>query len=142
MKQMFQDRVDAADAKYPGYAGAWQELYDILLSLGGNDVVHHLDADPHLIPLLKEGSIEDGTVTLVEGPPSSCHSNSAWLWVGGFADCIVTGYALDTDGLWRQHSWCIANDEESILETVSIREQYFGIRLYDEDAEIFADDQL
>jgi hypothetical protein len=49
---------------------------------------------------------------------------------------IVTGYALSSDGLWRQHSWAMAGDG-GVVETTEERLLYFGYELTAAEAEIF-----
>ncbi len=39
---------------------------------------------------------------------------------------IATGYALDADGLWRQHSW-VMDKKGRVIETTVRRVAYCGI---------------
>jgi len=54
---------------------------------------------------------------------SACHDNSAALVKSGKADCMITGFALSPDGLWRHHSWCMDADG-IVIETTKSRLVY------------------
>ena len=53
---------------------------------------------------------------------------------------MMTGYALSADGIWRQHSWLVAFDNEDypyIVETTEERISYYGFAMTYEECEIF-----
>ena len=56
---------------------------------------------------------------------SDCHGNAATLFRAG-KGMIATGYALDEDGLWRQHSW-VVDSKRRVIETTVRRKAYYGI---------------
>lgn len=73
----------------------------------------------------------------IDGKISACHQNSAEVFLENVDIYrIATGYALSSDGLWRQHSWVVeATSSESdydtpsdwnIIETTEVRDEYFG----------------
>jgi hypothetical protein len=101
-----------------------------------------LREEPDLQLLLERGAICDYPVALIDGEARDCHSNAAQYWHEHRQTCaIVTGYALSDDGLWRQHTWLLETTRERlhsrILETTTIRRQYFGVVLFDDEAENF-----
>jgi hypothetical protein len=65
-----------------------------------------------------------------------CHENVACLWdqrkKRGKLKGIATGDALNEDGMWRWHSWCLTATH--ILETTDRHARYFGIPMNAEDA--------
>lgn len=64
---------------------------------------------------------------------SECHRNAAVLWERNIHDTtLYTGYCLDDDGLWRQHSWVAKCGR--LIETTSKRKKYYGIVLKDQSA--------
>ena len=52
----------------------------------------------------------------------------------------VYGYALSGDGLWREHSWLLA--DKAVVETTESRLLYHGFVRTDDEAVIFALGQL
>lgn len=118
-------------ASHPKY----KALEEKLLSLGGEFVALELDSD--LDALLKKGRVIDLPIQKVRGAVSRCHSNTAKLWDknkdSGFQ--IWTGWVLDDDTIWRQHSWGVMGGK--IIETTEKREVYFGVELSDEQAREF-----
>jgi hypothetical protein len=74
---------------------------------------------------------------LVGGASNRCHDNACLLW-GVRQDALVlaTGYCLDEDGLWRQHSWCIdvSGPKPAVVETTGRRLLYFGMALTAEES--------
>lgn len=100
--------------------------------------------EPDLGRLLDRGEVFDGANPLrIDGKPSQCHQNAAWHWSDNDDTVeIVTGYALSSDGVWRQHSWCRQIADGRIVETTEERVLYFGVRLSHEEAENFFDSQI
>lgn len=69
---------------------------------------------------------------MAPGTVSRCHDNACQLWAARQdALILATGFCLDADGLWRQHSWCIdvSGDKPGVVETTSRRLLYFGVAL-------------
>lgn len=115
----------------------WPELEDKLLAAGGEEVIPPMVVEDSLERLLESGELlEPSEVELREGIPCHCHGNSARLWEEGVGK-ICTGYALSNDGLWRQHTWVVA-DGDKIIETTTKRVAYFGFILNEEESQQFA----
>jgi hypothetical protein len=109
-------------------------LKDRLLSLGGDWVA--LQPEPDLLWLLKDGCLMNGKVILKHMAPCKCHNNCALLWnKNPKTHKIATGWALSSDGIWRQHTWLIKGNV--IIETTEPRIQYYGIMLDELDANQF-----
>ena len=90
--------------------------------------------EPDLENILKRGHVFDGkNASLIKWPESRCHENVARLWDRNRTHKIVTGWALSSDGVWRQHSWLLY-DGGRVLETTSPRVKYFGFVLTDDEA--------
>lgn len=129
--QFLKDKRKKFLAQNPEY----KALEKKLLSLGGEFVA--LQHDNDLKALVSRGTEPSLPVKLVSGDVSRCHSNTACLWdenkSKGFK--IWTGWVLDDDGIWRQHTW--GELQGKIIETTSKREKYFGIQLTDEESKKF-----
>lgn len=98
--------------------------------------------DPDLPKILERGRSFPGRSRMMRGRPSQCHSNSAYCWDENRELCkICTGYALSSDGMWRQHSWVVTNDGE-VVETTEKRTRYFGYVLTEDECEQFLFDNL
>lgn len=103
-------------------------LRDKLLAVGGTDVLCH-DDDLHLglVPLTGERFCQP-----VKSPDHHMtdfpHWNAVLYWAR-FPErsTLVTGYALDADGVWRNHSWILENDQ--LIETIAPKQAYFGVQL-------------
>lgn len=113
-----------------------------LLALGGTRMVYR--PEPDLRILLERGEPFDRSAELVVGEVRECHANVARLWnAHREALAIVTGYALSTDDLWRQHSWLLrkkpAPGQDRLLETTVRRVKYFGTILNETEARAFAE---
>lgn len=89
------------------------------------------------------------------GLPSQCHMNSCFLYKFDevqveYEECvkIMTGYALSSDGMWRQHSWCIAYmgedyiEDSIIIETTEKRVAYFGFIMNEDECQEFCESCL
>jgi hypothetical protein len=75
---------------------------------------------------------------LAEGEPNNCHKNAAKYWFDhSKKHCLMTGYALSSDGVWRQHSWCLFNKSRTVVETTEKRLLYFGFRLTRRESVVF-----
>lgn len=115
-------------------------LEEKLLALGGSRVVY--SGEPHLAELLARGQVVEGAARRVPGRPCQCHMNAADLWDAHREHlAIATGYALSTDGLWRQHSWNLRTHptprQRRIIETTERRVRYFGFTLNAVEADVF-----
>ena len=109
-------------------------LQDRLLSLDGDWVA--LEPEPDLEELLNKGQITKGKVICKPMAPCQCHRNCAQYWDEHSKTCkIATGWALSTDGIWRQHTWILKS--KAIIETTELRTLYYGIILRDEEANRF-----
>src|SRR5215468_7774100 len=110
-------RLESAAAEQPEIVS----LRRLLLDLGGIEFVPAPNLDPDVAALLDHGSVMTGEVVSKMVDEGYCHENVAELWsehktgLGG----IGTGYALSSDGLWRQHSWGVS--EGRVIETTEVR---------------------
>lgn len=114
-------------------------LRELLLALGGEEMVAPPKFDGDIPLLIKAGFLMTASVVEELMERSSCHQNVAALWNNRRKDLtgIGTGYALTChDGLWRQHSWALTN--ESLIETTAPRLKYFGVLLEGSNADRFA----
>ena len=108
-----------------------------LLKIGGHDV-EVVVPDDYLWAIVDHGELfGSAQVRIVRGSANQCHRNAALLWLRGRSEIIATGYYLAFDGVWRQHSWGIA-ESTIILDTHSGGRHYFGIRLEGIGALLFA----
>lgn len=122
------------------------KLRDLLLSKGGCEACLPV-MDEDLMNIIAYGQLWDNNTTrMMKGRPSQCHSNSAELWYNnkysyknGHAVIICTGYALSSDGFWRQHSWLVHAKSRAnvIIETTKPRVAYFGFGMTYAEAEQF-----
>ena len=125
------------DSRYNPYL----DLRDRLLSFAGEEAsIDFLDED--FSKLQARGQLWYGDkIQMMPGEPSHCHSNSALLWEANKSLVVIaTGYALSDDGMWRQHTWCVAEEVNGgpiIIETTEPRIAYFGFILTREEAELF-----
>lgn len=105
------------------------------------------DSDKALNTILSRGEfIQPEGAKYVAGFPNQCHYNSATYWNNNSGICcLMTGYALSDDGMWRQHSWCLLQRDprseedidDTVVETTADRLLYYGIRLTKEESESF-----
>lgn len=120
-------------------------LRDILLSIGGDNVCFPaMEEDMNYI--LKYGQLWYGDKAILKrGRPSKCHQNSCDLWVNNKeVTRICTGYALSSDGLWRQHSWLVwcRPRVNTIVETTVKRIAYYGYVMNTARCEQFDEDNF
>lgn len=125
---MFGARLDGLNESTVGYKDAFLRLETTLLSVGGWAAVPPLVVDDLVEVLYTNGQLFslDG-LTLVLMETSACHSNTIeWYHNQTERDTgMCTGYALSSDGLWRQHSWGVSKGH--IVETTIERVAYYGL---------------
>jgi hypothetical protein len=122
-RKFLQGRLSKAVSDQPDL----KRLKGLLLRLGGDFLVAPPKLDPDVPLLLIFGFLMHGPITMKSMKASMCHQNIAKVWKSrrfGIVG-VATGYALSSDGLWRQHSWGILRN--GILETTEERLKYFGI---------------
>lgn len=111
-----------------------------ILSFAGEMVcmAHGFDSD--LKPLLEYGVFTYGEDSLIiNGKPSDCHANASKYFIKNKENALImTGYALNKDGMWRQHTWCVDKENYQILETTSERFAYYGIAYDESNSLIFS----
>lgn len=109
--------------------GRFETLKNILLTAGGVAVIF-LNTVDHYDKLVNNGVFKMGGLGIkVSGVPSHCHDNVEELVKKKKYLRHCYGFALSEDGVWREHSWAIKDDETYILETTELRKMYYGIRL-------------
>jgi hypothetical protein len=108
-------------------------LKEKLTKIAGEMIVPSEDSDLHQI-INEVNLLDKYMVRLEPGVAGQCHRNVAhYSATKGYRIC--TGWALSDDGLWHQHSWCLAGNE--LVETTVKRQRYFGIFVDGKDAEVF-----
>jgi hypothetical protein len=124
---LFRARLAEQDKTHPGYAAKFRRLSKLMrAAAGGEEVVPHLEPDGFIDHLLKNGKLlQPAAVVMKRMKASDCHGNAATLFRAG-KGVIATGYALDADGLWRQHSW-VLDKKDRVIETTVRRVAYYGI---------------
>ncbi len=111
--------------------------------LPGNEVMEDIEK------ALQRGVFFGETHKRMPGAPSRCHRNSALCWeVNRDKAKIATGFALSSDGIWREHSWVVVARKPGAnpanpkawwtVETTTIRTRYFGFVLTESECEVFA----
>jgi hypothetical protein len=116
----------------PTSRSRFSELEAKLLSFGGTEVVEM--PEPHLDILLERGHLFDAKGRKrIRGELHQCHRNSVLRYVrhhslgyGGTCE-IATGYGLDEEGGWMQHSWLW--DGARVIETNADFLRYYGVVL-------------
>ena len=115
----------------------YQDLNKKLLSIGGEIVVPM--PEPHLEEILNRGQIykDKNSIHYEKGLrtyPSECHINISYDYVRfcGKDFKIITGWALSSDGYWRQHTWGLWKGH--IIESTVSRMLYFGYELNSEES--------
>lgn len=128
--------------RYEERWNSWQEknpdlvrLRNDLLDIKGEEVVPSYEPDSK--SLVERGHIiSSENVIYTKMRDSQCHMNVRYLYLEDDSiDDIATGWALSSDGLWRQHSWAIKNG--SVVETTVGRDIYYGIILNEEERNEF-----
>jgi len=124
---LFKTRLAEQNKTHPGYAAKFRKLSRLMVAAGGGDqAVPHLEPEAQIDALLKNGKLlQPAAVVMRRGNPSDCHRNAATLFRAG-KGVIATGYALDRDGLWRQHSW-VVDKKGRVIETTVRSVAYYGI---------------
>lgn len=119
-----------------------------LLCYGGTSVCCP-DYDEDLPKIMERGVLMQGLPSkLMVGEPNQCHANACNLYesnlAAGIDVRIWTGYAISSDGIWRQHSWLKhyytsrnGRKLEELVETTKRRLLYFGFELTPEEADEF-----
>ena len=116
-----------------------RDLRRILLKLGGDELVPPSGNDPITTFLVDFGIVFSGPVVVKPCGNRLPGPMLAQIWkrrLYGIVG-IGVGYALDRDGLWREHNFGILR--EGILETMSPKQKYFGLLLIDQAADGFAE---
>jgi len=67
-------------------------------------------------------------IQLELGKVGDCHNNISNLGKAKKIDLAFCGYALSSDGLWRFHSWGVANGK--VVETTEKRLIYVGVCIH------------
>lgn len=135
----FARRISEFDTAQPGFAGAWELMSQRLMAFGGRGVVPQDESLAMLERLGRAAEIEQPrSVRVDEMEPNQCHRNSLMCWARSLgAEKVWYGYALSTDGLWRQHSW--VRDDRGIIDTTALRVAYFGLeRSFESCAKLLA----
>lgn len=103
-----QDTLDDMKQMHPDMDDRLFELRTKLLDFAGEAVC--LPAyEEDLNNLLNYGQFWIGNnVKFMKGEPCRCHANASNLWEQNKDNTVIcTGYALSSDGMWRQHSWLL-----------------------------------
>lgn len=124
-----------------------KEIIKKLLTFGGYEVcMPYIEEDADNI--LSRGQLWYGDrVQVFKGRPSQCHSNTCDLWEQNRNEhevAIATGYALSSDGMWRQHSWMMLRGARSVkvIETTEKRVAYFGFVMTQKESFDFCDQNM
>lgn len=121
------------------------KLRDKLLSFGGHEACMALTDPDHKTLLTDRARLWGGKSTMKRGRPGQCHMNSSYCWdANRNVTRICTGYALSSDGMWREHSWVVNLYETQsgrlkmrVVETTEKRVAYFGYIMTTEECERF-----
>jgi hypothetical protein len=116
-----------------------RELRRILLKLGGEEMVPSPGDDPTINFLIDYGIVYAGPVLLTHAGHRQQDRRLGRIWhrrLHGIVG-IGVGYALNDDGLWREHSFGVRR--EGVIETLAPRRKYFGLLLIGEAADAFAE---
>jgi hypothetical protein len=110
-------------------------LYGRLLEVGGKAVAARYEEDAEKI--LERGlEMSPKSLRMMIGDRNACHANTARLYETNQNQVkIVTGYALSSDQVWRQHTWGLWG--KKVVETTEKRTKYFGFVLTPEETEEF-----
>lgn len=107
-------------------------LIEHLLGFGDEEACMAFGESPQeLADLLEQGIFMYGDdVDLLLGEPCNCHENARNLAIENPDKYrMMTGYALSEDGMWRQHSWCLNNKNNQVVETTKYRIGYYGVKV-------------
>lgn len=136
LRELYNERIMRHDLERPGYAHNWGVLSGLILTHGGKIVCPPSVPEDQLSELLSRGFLRlPHQIITRYGEPCECHGNTSELWLAGEIDYIETGYGLDVDGMWHQHTWGIKDDE--IVETTHVFERYFGFQLNNVEHALF-----
>jgi hypothetical protein len=116
-----------------------RELRRTLLKLGGEELVPAAGDDPMTNFLIDFGMVFGGPVVLKPCGHQRPERSLGRIWhrrLHGIVGLGV-GYALDDEGLWREHSFGVLR--EGVLETTSPKRKYFGLLLISQAADAFAE---
>lgn len=129
--QYLHERMKEAIAGQP----ALNNLYGRLLEVGGKAVAARYEEDAE--KLLERGvEMSPKGLRMMVGDRSACHANAARLHETNPKQVkIVTGYALSSDQVWRQHTWGLWG--KRVVETTEKRTAYFGFVLTPEETANF-----
>ena len=143
------ERFDAAEASRRAPSAAQQtkrEALALALTAFGGQRACIAPFEEDLDKIMRRGRLLCGkSPKIMRGLPSRCHANVSRLYEtrpGAFL--LSTGYALSTDGMWRQHSWgfCLERRTAQLVETTVSRIAYFGYVMSDAEARNFVDENL
>jgi hypothetical protein len=127
-------RLQKANKEYP----LLQPLRKKLLKIGGAEIAPQ--PEPQLKKIMKRGEIIDLPVKMQRMRSSNCHQNTSELYHDKRIDAIATGWVLNDDCVWRQHTWGLKDDH--IIETTEKRKKYFGVILNDKEGMRFMRNNL
>ena len=115
-----------------------QELKIRLLNEIGAAVVLPVSEDD-IEGIMDKGYFLRGENSILRiGERCRCHSNSSKIWeLDNERYCIMTGYAMSEDGVWRSHSWVWDNEREIVIETTQSRLLYYGFKMTHEECSQF-----
>ncbi len=108
------------------------------MGIGGEETAPPLARDPMVTFLIDCGIVFNGPVVLKTARNGEPLVNLARAWrkrVPGLVG-IGVGYALEQNGLWREHTFGILR--EGVLEPDVEKQKYFGLMLIGEAADGFA----
>jgi hypothetical protein len=135
--------LEAQRERMSSYLEGMNHLKTRLLTLGGWGVCF-IGFEEHLVALLRRGVVYSGLSRMMPGEPSRCHANAAACYIANRDRCsIATGYALSSDGIWRQHSWIVQpgmGRRQRVFETTTKRVRYYGVTLTADEAEAFVNE--
>ena len=125
-----------------------QKLRDTLLGVAGTSVCFARGLPEDIEKILDRGVLFGKTHKRMPGRPNQCHWNSALCWESNKDKArIATGYALSSDGMWREHTWVAVERRPGAspsngkawwnVETTTNRLRYFGYVLTPEECEQF-----
>lgn len=110
-------------------------LYGRLLEVGGKAVAAQFEIDAERI-LDRGVEMSPRGLKMMVGGKSACHANTARLHEANPEQIqIVTGYAMSSDQVWRQHTWGLLG--KKVVETTEKRVKYFGFILTPEETANF-----